>query len=108
LTLGALMLWRDHRQVAIVAGALGSALAISGIVVPTRLGPLERGWMALAHAISKVTTPILMWLVYYVTVFPIGAIMRLIGRNPMARVKREGTLWVEHETHDADQMKHQF
>ena len=38
----------------------GAARASAALVVPTQLGPVERAWMGLAHAISKVTTPIFM------------------------------------------------
>ncbi|UCG85409.1 MAG: hypothetical protein JSW71_15945 [Gemmatimonadota bacterium] len=108
MALGAVLLWRDHRAVAAVAGAVGITLVVSGIVIPTMLGPVERGWMALAHAISRVTTPILMWLVYYVTIFPIGAIMRMLRRNPLARTGKGNSFWLDRESRNADHMTHQF
>jgi hypothetical protein len=33
-------------------------------IIPTYLGPVERAWMTLAHLISKVTTPIVMGVMY--------------------------------------------
>jgi hypothetical protein len=83
-------------------------MLLAGLIVPTRLGPVERSWMALAHAISRVTTPIFMALVYYLTIFPIGAVMRILGRNPLTRAEREGGFWVPHERRDAQHMNHQF
>ncbi len=108
MALGAVLLWRGQQPVAAVAGTIGIALAVSGIVIPTWLGPVERGWMALAHAISRVTTPILMWLVYYITIFPIGVIMRVLGRNPLVRTTKGNSRWVERESRNADHMNHQF
>ena len=56
--------WRGHPTTTMVLGSLGGGLALAGLVVPTMLGPVERAWMALAHAISKVTTPIVMGVMY--------------------------------------------
>ncbi len=108
LALAAVLLWRDRETAASVAGVIGVALLLAGLLVPTRLGPVERGWMAFAHAISKVTTPIFMGLVYYIAVVPIGVLMRLLRRNPIDRDATDGSFWVAHERKSADQMKRQF
>ena len=70
-----------------------TAFMLGGLLVPTWLGPVERGWMAFAQAISKVTTPIVMGVVYFVVVVPIGLSMRLFGHNPMVRESVDGSLW---------------
>jgi len=108
LAVGALLLWRDHQVAAAVTGGLGIVMLLSGLLIPTRLGPVERGWMALAHAISKVTTPVFMALVYYLTIFPIGVVMRVLGRNPLVHPVKDGGFWVVHERRDVNHMKHQF
>ena len=100
LALGALLLWRDRELGAAIAGSVGGILALAGLVAPTRLGPIERGWMAFAHAISKVTTPIFMGIVYYVTVVPIGLGMRLFRRNPLTRDEADGGFWIAREADD--------
>jgi hypothetical protein len=33
--------------------------------------------------------------VYYLTVLPIGLLMRAMGRNPLVRAERAGGFWVE-------------
>ncbi len=108
LALGALLLWRDRQIGAAVTGGLGIVMLLAGLLIPTLLGPVERGWMALAHAISKVTTPIFMALVYFLTIFPIGAVMRVLGKNPLVRTVKDGGFWVARERRDANHMKHQF
>ena len=108
LALGALLLWRDRNIAAAVAGGLGIVMLLAGLTIPTLLGPVERGWMALAHAISRVTTPIFMALVYYLTIFPIGTVMRVLGRNPLVRAARDGSFWVMRERRNANHMNHQF
>jgi hypothetical protein len=108
LALGALLLWRDREAAAAVAGTIGAVMVLAGLIIPTRLGPIERGWMAFAHAISKITTPIFMAIVYYVTIAPMGVLMRLMRRNPVNRRAADGSFWVVHEHKNVDQMNRQF
>ena len=60
LVLAGITWWRDHELLTRVFGGVGGLLLLAGLLIPTLLGPLQRGWMGLAHAISKVTTPIFM------------------------------------------------
>jgi hypothetical protein len=73
---------------------LAASLLAAGILIPTRLGPVQRAWMALAHAISRVTTPILMAVVYFTVLAPIGLAMRVMGYNPLKRHAVDGSFWV--------------
>ena len=95
LVLAAIVLWRGSQPVAWAAGTLGTLLIVAGLVAPTRLGPVERAWYAFAAAISKVTTPIVMGILYFVVMTPFGLLMRLFGRNPLARVPADGSAWVQ-------------
>jgi hypothetical protein len=100
LTVGAAFLvfaaigwWRGGGIATNVFAALGGTLALAGLVIPTRLGPVERGWMALAHAISKVTTPIVMGIMYLLVLTPVGLIRRRVGGNPLAHAVTNGGYW---------------
>jgi hypothetical protein len=73
---------------------MSSALVLAALVLPQRLGPVERAWMGFAHAISRVTTPILMGVVYYVTLVPIGLVMQVLGKDPLSRGEVDGGFWV--------------
>jgi hypothetical protein len=85
--------WREQAAIATVLASLGGALALAGLVIPTHLGPVERGWMALAHAISKVTTPIVMGVMYLGVLLPAGVLRRTIGSNPLVHAEQEGSFW---------------
>ena len=94
LVIAGVLLWRDRDMAARVAGVLGGLLAIGGLVVPTLLGPVERAWMGLARVLARITTPIVMALVYFLAVTPIGLFMRAIGRNPLTRAEKRDGFWV--------------
>ena len=93
LILSALLWWRERQAVAIALGAIGSSLALLGLTVPTRLGPLNGAWMGLAHLISKVTTPIFMGVVFFITITPISLLMRLFGKVPLRTKAGAVTYW---------------
>lgn len=91
LVLAAIAWWRGHPITVNVLGTLGAVLAVAGLIVPTMLGPVEKAWMGLAHAISKVTTPIFMGVVYFVVITPVGALKRLLGKNALHQPLHDGS-----------------
>lgn len=95
LLLGGLLLWRDHVTVAKVLAGVGGILILGGALAPALLGPVQRAWMAFAHAISRVTTPLFMGIVYYGAVMPIGLVLRALGKDPLRRSRTSETFWVD-------------
>jgi len=83
LVLGGVVWWRTQSLGAQLLGGLGLTLVTLGLVIPGHLGPLYRAWMGLALAISKVTTPIFMGIVFFLVITPIGFLMRLFGKRPL-------------------------
>lgn len=90
----AVLVWRGHMTAATVTGSLSGALILAGLLVPGKLGPVYRAWMGFALLLSKVTTPIFMGLVFFLTILPIGVVMRLLGKNPMKRADNSGSYFV--------------
>lgn len=106
---GGLLLWRGRQTAAMVLLALGALLVVAGLVVPTRLGPVERAWMRLAHLISKVTTPIFMGIVYFLVMAPMGFFRRRMGSPIVARTGND-LRWAERTADETSraQMEHQY
>ena len=94
LVLAGLLYWRHFPTGSAVTAALGILLLVAGLILPTHLGPVSRGWMKIGAAISVVTTPVFMGVVYFLVLTPTGLIMRMIGRNPLKPARAEGTHWV--------------
>lgn len=92
--LAGLLGWRGLQTTALILLVIAGALLIGGLALPTRLGPVQRGWMAFAALLSKVTTPVFMGIVYFLVVTPTGLVMRLLGRNPIARTPGAETYWI--------------
>jgi hypothetical protein len=85
LGLGTAAWWRGRSRAGAVFAAIGVLLVAGALLVPTRLGPIYRGWMALAHRLSRVTTPLVLGIVFYGVITPVGAVRRLLGGSPLRR-----------------------
>jgi hypothetical protein len=96
LVLGAISHWRGHQVAPTVLFVLGGALVLAGLLIPGRLGPVYRGWMSFAVVLSKVTTPIVMGVIYYGLFTPMGFLRRRLGKNAMLRTPGE-SFWVSRE-----------
>ncbi len=59
---------------------LAAALGRPGILMP-----LNRIWRLVSHATMRANTAALTALAYWITVVPSGAVMRVLGHDPMAR-----------------------
>lgn len=89
-------------------GALGGVLLLAGIFVPGRLSRAHRAWMALARAISRVTTPVAVGVLYFGVLTPVGLLMRAFGRNPLRQRERNGGFWVPAQSGGRSDLKTQF
>ncbi len=88
-----LALWRDNETVGRILGGLAAVLALAGAAAPSRLEPVEKAWMRLAHALSRITTPVFMGIVYFVVLTPAGLIRRTFGSNPLVHDGATGSYW---------------
>ena len=110
LALGGVAQWRGRHRTAAVLLTLGGILLLAGLVVPTLLGPVERGWMRIGTLMSKVTQPVVMGIVYFAVLSPYGVIRRRFGQPMLGSSERTASRWVAHVP-DADasaRMERQF
>ena len=105
--LGGVFLFRGREVPAVVAFVLGGLLLAAGLLIPGRLGPVYDAWMGLAKAMSKVTTPIFMGLVYFLVFAPMGILRRATGKNPLARPGEAG-VWIPRDPARRSDMDRQF
>ena len=81
-------------------------------VIPKMLHPLNLIWFKFGLLLHKIVSPIMMGLVYVLTVLPIGLILRIIGKDPMRMKTREhvDSYWIKRDVAgpDAGSFKNQF
>lgn len=89
--------------------ALGGALVLAALLIPGHLGPVYRGWMKFGLALSKVTTPIFMSVVFFGVLTPTAFLKKLFGGSTLIPKRTAPTFWHDRspDTRRGD-LKHQF
>jgi len=70
--------------------------AVAGVFVafaavwPRALAPVQRGWLKLGHALGWFNSRVVLSLLFFVVVLPLGLLMRLLGKDPIARKRDPG------------------
>jgi hypothetical protein len=101
LLIAAVRVWRHsgYGAIELVLGAVGLCLVVLALVRAQSLAGLNRAWTKLGLLLFKVVNPVVLALIYFVTIVPIGLILRACGHDPM-RLKRDpsaSTYWVRRE-----------
>jgi predicted membrane metal-binding protein len=64
---------------------IGAAFLAAGLFIPVLLKPLNRVWFLFGMVLHKITNPLVMGLLFFLTVTPIALMMRIAGRDPLQR-----------------------
>lgn len=87
--------WRGRTTLATVLAIVGAVLIVAGAAAPSLLALPSRWWYRLAHALGWVNTRVLLTLMFLLIVIPVGLLLRLIGREPLARRRKAFPGWQE-------------
>ena len=89
---------------------IGGLLIACGGVVPSVLAPVHKGWMWVGHILGWINTRILLSIVFYALVTPIGLVLRLMGKDTMRQTFSETntTYRVVRSSRPHSHMKYQF
>lgn len=63
---------------------VGVMLMVLGATYPQSLKYVYRFWMGIAFTVGWLVSRVLLAVIYYLVVTPIGLIMKLLGKNPVA------------------------
>ena len=77
---GVLLPWLFDRAWPLWPWIVAGVFAISAWLSPAWLAPVRRGWMAVGGALGWINTRILLAVVFYLIMLPVGLAMRLAGR----------------------------
>ncbi|MGD8500307.1 MAG: SxtJ family membrane protein [Phycisphaerales bacterium] len=84
--IGAVVLWQAGSwRIATACWTIATLLAAVYYCVPSVKRPMYVLWMAVMYPIGWIITHVLLALVYYGWITPIGLLMRLFGYDPMRR-----------------------
>ena len=88
---------------------IAGVLAAWALIHANSLRPVYRGWMRFGLLLSKITTPIILGIVFFIVVMPMGFLMRIFAKDPMRRRldPNEATYRVVH-SQDKNSMEQPF
>ena len=79
-----------------------------GILNSSLLSPLNKLWFKFGILLGKIISPIIMSIIYFLVVTPIGLIMRLLGKDVLnLKYNDHKSYWIE-KTGPKSKMKNQF
>jgi len=74
--------------------AVASAiLVIISLIVPHILAPFNRAWMFLGHLLGKIVNPIVMGIIFFGLLTPVGILTRAFGRGELRLKLRQSKSW---------------
>jgi Saxitoxin biosynthesis operon protein SxtJ len=92
------------------AVVLGSLLILLGSLAPTWLAPIHRGWMWVGHVLGWINTRIILGVIFYGLITPIGIVFRMLGKDTMRQSFSDtsSTYRVNRQPRPRSHMKFQF
>lgn len=78
---------------------IAAAFAMVALIYPPALKPLNLAWAKFGQLMHKIVNPVLMGLIFFLTVVPTGLIMRMLGKDPMRRRLEPdaGSYWIKRD-----------
>ena len=93
--LASLLLWRE-RPAGPYLLYVSAAFLVAALILPPVLAPIERVWMALARLLQVVMPTLILTLMFFVVMTPMGFLLRLSGKDllDMRRDPDAESYWV--------------
>ena len=104
-------LWplKSEENIKLWSLALSIIFFILGILNSQLLTPLNKLWFKFGMFLGLIVSPIVMGIVYFIVVTPIGIFMRLLGKDLLktSKAKNASTYWIK-RINKQSTMKKQF
>jgi hypothetical protein len=102
--------WGSHAD-AVWWFCIAAAFGALALFWQAPLAPLNRLWTRFGGLLHALLNPVIMWLLFVVSIVPMGLLMRLAGKD-FLRLRFDpaaATYWIARETEErADAMRDQF
>jgi hypothetical protein len=82
---GLLLPWLLQRPWPAWPWIVAAILWLFGLLAPAALRPVHRGWMAFGDVAGWINSRLVLGVVFFALITPLGLIRRLLGRDPMRR-----------------------
>ena len=81
LLLVGIVLYLTGKSSSVVFGGIGFLLILFGLILPSILKPLNKIWMTLAVILGWFMSRLILFILFYIVITPIGFILRMAGKD---------------------------
>ena len=102
----------SHKALVLWPFGIALLFLLLAFIKPVVLAPINRLWFRFGLLLNRIVNPVIMGLIFFFAVTPIGLVMRL-SRKDSLRLKRDpeaGSYWIERDPPGPppDSLKNQF
>ena len=98
----------NNNEVRLWSLIISGLFLILGILNSKILSPLNKIWFKFGLLLGKIISPIIMGIIFFLVVTPIGFIMKLLGKDLInLKFNNEKSYWIE-KSGPKSKMKNQF
>jgi hypothetical protein len=102
----------EHSSWSIIWGVLAAMLIVSALVRPSLLSAPNQIWLRFGLLLHRIVNPVIMAVLFYGTIAPMGLLMRAFGKDPLRlRLDKTATsYWLTRsdERSQSESMRQQF
>ena len=75
---------------------IASIFLVLGFINSKILTPVKKSWIKLGEILGKIIAPIVMGLIYFLIITPIGLLMRLVGKDVLnLKFNKNDSYWIK-------------
>lgn len=93
IAVAAYFAWRSRMDRATWLAALGVVLVILGLTAPALLKYPSKLWWKMAMVLGYVNARVILTIAFLILLTPMGLLWRLIGKDPLARRRKNWSGW---------------
>ena len=98
----------NNEEIRIWSLIISLIFLILGLINSRILNPLNKLWFKFGILLGKIVSPIIMGIIFFLVVTPIGFIMRILGKDVLnLKFNANKSYWIE-KTGPKSKMKNQF
>lgn len=89
--------WAFGGKLHLWALVLALGLLVVSLLLPSLLAPFNRAWLKFGLLLHKIVSPVVLGIMFFLVVTPIGLLMRMFGKDPL-RLKFEpsaDSYWID-------------
>ena len=101
------LVWRGRPLRAEILGAIGGVLVVMGAVRPSLLKWPSAWWWRFSKALGHFNARVLLTVLFFAVLTPLGFIWRLIGKDPLARRRTTWRGWSPYPSRYRDRQHYQ-